>query len=161
MNGTHHSFNGEDSGNIWAFQQSLSNRLIRWNLVNIGVGLLLSFFSPFWRGFGSQGIGWGVINILIGIIGGRAARQKAAQPDAQTAEKQVHEATNLFRLLIMNAGLDMLYMMGGQQLIRKSAAQPYRRGMGWGIVLQGFLLLVFDVTQAVAVPRPRSDRSER
>jgi hypothetical protein len=161
MNGTPYSFIGEDNRNIWAFQQSLSHRLIRWNLVNIGLGFLLSFFSPFWRGLGSQGIGWGLINILIGIVGGRAAQRKAAQPDAQTAEKQVQEASNLFRLLVINAGLDMFYMMGGRWLIRKSAAQPYRRGMGWGIIIQGLLLFLFDITQAAAVPRPRSDRSER
>lgn len=161
MNGMHYSAAAEDNGNIWAFQQSLSKRLIRWNLANIAVGLLLSFLTPFWRGLGSQGIGWGVINILIGIIGGRAALRKAAHPDAQSAEMQAHEAKNLFRLLGINAILDILYMMGGRWLIQKSAAQPYRHGMGWGIILQGFLLFVFDITQAAILPRKWADRSER
>lgn len=161
MNGRQYSSTAEDIGNIWAYQQSLSNRLIRWNVANIGIGVLVSFFSPFWRGVGSQGIGWGVINILIGLAGGRAARRKAAQPDAHTPDKQMHEANNLFRLLVINAGLDILYMLGGRWLIRKSAAQPYRHGMGWGIIVQGFLLFLFDVTQAAMVPRKRLDRSER
>jgi hypothetical protein len=161
MSETPYPLIGEENRNIWAFEQSLSNRLIRWNLVNIGMSFLLSFFSPFWRGLASQGIGWGIINVLIGIVGGRAAQRKAAQPDAQTAEKQVQEANNLFRLLVINTGLDILYMVGGHWLARKSAAQAYRRGMGWGIVLQGFLLLVFDITQSAAVPRKRTDQPER
>lgn len=151
----------EDNQDIWAFQQSLSNRLIRWNLANVAGGVLLSFLSPFWRGVGSQGIGWGFINILIGIVGMRAARRKAAQHDTKSADKQIQEVNNLFRLLVINAGLDVLYMLGGRWLIRKSKAQPYRHGIGWGIVIQGFLLFVFDVTQAALVSPKRPDQFGR
>ena len=52
---------------IWRFQRLLSVRLIQWALASIGIGALLSLGTKFWRGVGSQFVGWGVVNIAIAL----------------------------------------------------------------------------------------------
>lgn len=145
--------------NIWQYSKALSNRLTQWNIINILAGLLLWPGGAFWRGFGSQNIGWGIINLGIAFFGSYFTQQRFdALENPLDAEIQIKEARSLRRLLWINAGLDVLYMLGGQWLAQtRGSTRPYWRGLGWGIVLQGALLFVFDVIHALAVPRkPRS-----
>jgi hypothetical protein len=47
---------------------------------------------------------------------------------------------------LVNAGLDVLYVAGGTALaLRRGQNDPYWRGVGQGIVLQGGFLLLFDL----------------
>ncbi|MBC8098943.1 MAG: hypothetical protein H7Y11_05835 [Armatimonadetes bacterium] len=137
---------------IWAFSALVSRRLWRWNVINMVAGALLVGRTGFWRGFGSQNLAWGVINIAIAVFGTVANRRRLktiADPLApQVVAKETH---NLRRLLLINAGLDVVYMLGGWRFAA-SSTDAQRQGVGWGIVLQGALLLIFDVTQAAQVP---------
>lgn len=139
---------------IWQFNFILARRLLAWNIVNVLVGLVLSLGSAFWRGFGSQAIGWGGINLGIALVGRYVTERRFAQHDdpfsAQTAQT---EARNLRRLLWFNSGLDVLYILGGWRLARtRGQRESFWRGTGWGIVLQGALLLIFDVIHARQTP---------
>lgn len=140
--------------NIWQFQRILSQRLKAWNLVNVVIGSLLGLFGRYWRGFGSQSIGWGLINMGIATLGERSAQHRSTQVDAFLSETMAREAVRLRNILWLNAGLDALYMVAGRSLVQRSRdpEKAMRRGIGRGIMLQGFLLLVFDIYHALVVP---------
>ena len=139
---------------IWGFQRILSERLIQWALTSIGIGAVLSLGTKFWRGIGSQFIGWGVINMAIAWFGGTMAnRRLETLPDPFAPDVMKREAVNLQRLLWINAGLDVLYMRGGEALSRRGGR--FQRGMGWGIIIQGAALFIFDVIHAMRTPVDR------
>lgn len=143
-------------GNIWDFGLNVSRDLMRWNMVNIAAGVLLISRRGFWRGFGSQNIGWGLINIGIATVGGRAMRQRHQKTGLNPITAHQHakqEASNLKRILLVNAGLDVLYMLGGWRFAHSRNWNERREhGIGLGIVLQGGLLLIFDLWKASRVP---------
>jgi len=131
---------------IWAFQERVSTLLFNWNAVNIVTGLMTGQRGGFWRGFGSQAVGWGLINGIIAVVGshfGRKRRDTLPEPDSlEVFEK---EKTTLRNVLWVNWALDLLYVWGGWQFLR--GAKPndsVRAGIGVGIMLQGLLLFIFD-----------------
>jgi hypothetical protein len=139
---------------IWQFNKTLTQRLLRLNIINIALGLPLLLHGGFWRGVGSQCIGWGLINIGI-ALGGNALtqRRRASLPDPDDPQVVAAEARALRRVLWVNAGLDILYMLGGQRLAAtRGADNPLYRGVGRGITLQGGLLFAFDVLHALLTP---------
>jgi len=71
--------------------------------------VLLQFSRrPFWIGFGQQSIGWGLIDALIALIAGR--------PNSKPFSEKI-----LRRILLFNAALDMLYMLGASSLRARKA----------------------------------------
>ena len=104
------------------------------------------------RGVGEQFVGWGVINAIIALIGRRgASRQRSAAPAGVAAQKRT-----LSRLLWVNTGLDVLYVLGGWQMMRgRGAADAHWHGRGLGIMLQGGFLFFFDLLNALALRRIR------
>ncbi len=139
---------------IWQFNETLARRLFAWNIVNIMLGSTLSLRSGWWRGFGSQAVGWGVINMGIAVIGSMITRRRFTQQTQPNASAIIdREAGNLRRILWINSGLDVLYMIGGWGLAAtRGQKDKFWQGAGHGIILQGFLLLVFDVIHALVVP---------
>ncbi len=148
---------------IWQFNQTLTRRLLSWASASIATGLsLLLHGSPTQQGVGTQFVGWGVINLLIALIGGRSSRQRAAAPAAHQPETLAKETRNLRRLLWINTGLDVFYMLGGWQLARtKGKADPRWRGQGWGIVAQGAFLFFFDLIHAFILSDWRAKEHDR
>lgn len=136
---------------IWQFQSSLSRRLLRWSSGSVVTGAAM-LLNPdnLWRGIGAQFVGWGVIDALIAWLGLRSARKKAAAPDALDAEKQTEARENLRRVLWINTGLDVGYVTGGIVLATtKGRDNPFWRGGGLGIIIQGGFLLLFDLVHAL------------
>lgn len=140
---------------IWEFSARVSQRLLTWAAASFGLGLLMLLGSKFWRGVASQFMGWAVINAAIGWFGQRGTlsrREKlGAQADAQPV--MAGEATKLWRLLWINAGLDILYILGGLSFARRSREDDRKRGIGIGIAVQGAFLFVFDIWHGLIVPR--------
>jgi carboxylesterase len=142
---------------IWDFQDALTRRLLLWSAASmLAGGALLLFGDSFWRGFGLQALVWGAIDAGIAIFGRRGANQRlltnisAGGDDVALA---VREARNLRRLLWINTGLDVLYVVGGIALITTSGqGDEFARGNGWGIVVQGAFLFLFDLLHALTVP---------
>lgn len=138
--------------NIWSFQKILSRRLLTWAGVSAAMGIGMSFFGAFWRGVGSQFVGWALVNAAIATGGDIAAQQRrAAHADSDLPKTYIREGNNLRRLLRINAGLDILYMIGGRWVTRR-ARKPWLRGLGVGILLQGAALFIFDLVHAQQTP---------
>jgi hypothetical protein len=138
--------------NIWEFSGLVSRRLMQWNLVNLGAGALLMLIGGrFLRGVGTQFAGWAAVNLGIGWFGARANAERAARADAKSPLIREMQARSLRRLLWVNAGLDVLYMIGGLWYALR-AKSPRGRGMGVGVIFQGLFLFIFDVLQAREVP---------
>ncbi len=139
---------------IWDFQDTLSRRLLLWSALSAGAGaVLLLAGADFWRGFGIQALAWGAIDAAIALFGQRAAaRRRATGPHAAAA--LAGEAVKLRRLLWINTGLDLLYVTGGLVLLYTMGTQNrFAGGNGWGVIVQGGFLFVFDLLHAIAVPR--------
>ena len=137
---------------IYDYQKFLSLRLLLWAILSILTGLFLWISgSPFWHGFGLQAAAWGVVDGAIALFGLRGLTQKLTA--ALDREETSQRARWLRRILVLNAGLDVLYIIGGLVLAHTiGRTQPFQAGMGWGIVLQGAFLLVFDSLHAWRVP---------
>jgi hypothetical protein len=140
---------------IWDFQKNLSTTLQGWAATSIGTGLLMTATDEdMVKGMGEQFAGWGMINLAIATFGKRSAARRRKQPDALSPAVVAQETRNLQRLLWINTGLDVLYVLGGLRLVQTKGAEDARwRGRGWGIVVQGGFLFVFDAIQATALAR--------
>jgi hypothetical protein len=137
---------------IYTFQKKLSLKLLLWSFSSIAAGIFLARRqqTPDRRGFGQQALVWGMIDAAIALFGLGMARRRAADPSAQTEEAKGKETGNLRRLLWINSGLDLLYVAGGWLLARRADPQGRGwRGHGWGIVVQGAFLLLFDLYHAL------------
>jgi hypothetical protein len=155
--------------NLYKFQQGVFPLLLGWALSSIVAGIF------WWRsqnkataGFGSQFVGWGVINAILALFalksaGGNLERQ--AQGEISLAE-HTRQAQSFERLILLNAGLDFGYIAAGAWLGTKSPKRSdklyanrilFRKGMGWGIVAQGSFLLIWDILLALLVHKRRNE----
>lgn len=142
--------------NIWQFQNQVSRRLLRWSAMSVVVGVLMRFGGTFWKNVGNQFISWGAIDAGIAVGGQIAARNRVDKLDNPgLPEVHVKEEDNLRRLLWVNAGLDVLYMIGGLLWMRRDKGDGKARGNGLGVLLQGLFLFVFDVIHALNTPKTR------
>lgn len=137
---------------VRTFARNVSLRLLLWSVLSMAGGALLwRWGSPFARGFGGQAVGWGAVDGLIagiGLCGQRSSRDESPAGGPDGAARTVR------RLLWFNALLDAGYIAGGLWLARtKGRASPGWRGQGWGIVVQGAFLGLFDLYHALRVPR--------
>ncbi len=145
--------------NIWQLQRTIAYRLLAWSGYSMGAGLALLAGGPFWRGFGLQAISWGAIDAVIALAGLGLAGRRASLPDPDGPETVARETRNLTRLLWINTGLDVFYVLGGLVLARtKGAADRGWRGHGWGIVVQGGFLFLFDLYHARRLGRGDTGR---
>lgn len=139
---------------IWDFQQTVSQRLLRLNIVNIGLGVVLALFGKgVSRGIGTQAVGWGLINVAIAVFGSRGTRSRYDKMENPLDPAiRAREARNLRLILLVNTVLDVFYMLGGRWLAQNRGKEDERmRGTGYGIILQGALLFVFDLIHAFQV----------
>jgi hypothetical protein len=119
-----------------------------WSALSIASGLsLAASHQPLLRGLGQQFVAWGAIDGSIALAGRWFHQRKAGQDGAA---QKIH---SLRRLLLVNAGLDVFYVAGGLALaVRRGQDNPYWRGVGLGIVVQGGFLLAFDLWHGLNAP---------
>ncbi|MCB8966486.1 MAG: hypothetical protein H6660_06280 [Ardenticatenaceae bacterium] len=146
---------------IWDFNRQLTQRLLAWAVSSITTGAALQRRSDArQRGIGLQFAGWGIVNLLIALFGKYGTQRRARQPQANTAQTLHKESRNLRRLLWINTGLDVLYVLGGLLLARrKGHDNPHWRGQGQGIIVQGGFLFFFDLLHALLVPKTEAPRN--
>jgi len=148
---------------IWRFQALVTRRLLWWAAANIAAGAWLQQRqSKFLRGVGMQSLSWGGINALIALIGGGFTRiRHANNPDPTAPEIVQRERRNLGAALWINAGLDVFYILGGIALaLTRGKRNPLMRGAGWGVVIQGGFLFVFDLVHALILSDKDSSSAE-
>ena len=119
--------------------QALSVRLLTWSLPWVGAGLAGLWLAGDDRtkGFWGMSAAWGVINAGIayaGLLGGEP------------------EVGGLRTFLLVNAGLDVLYIAAGTYLLFRP--EEVWRGAGWAVIVQGAFLLVFDLAHALLALPP-------
>ena len=141
--------------NIWQFQRRLTATLLGWAAASIAYGLMLRRGDdPFREGVGEQFAGWGLVNAMIAIVGWSGAARGHARPDANLPAVQAAEKRKIGRILWLNTGLDVFYVLGGASAARTRGADDERwRGRGVGIMVQGGFLFFFDLVNALLVGR--------
>lgn len=144
------------------FEAGLARRLLAWGAVSVAGGAVLAAVgraagSPLLRGFGTQTIGWGAIDVGLALGGrARARRLLADPPTDRRARARVAARTR--RILIVNAGLDVLYVAGGLAVAAgRGRADAGARGHALAAVAQGAFLLGFDAWHAARVPGAGGD----
>lgn len=141
---------GMEMRSVWDLQISISRRLLFWSGSSVITGIILVLpGNSFWRGFGIQAIAWGVIDAAIAMVGSRRAYQRRSIQN--TPDQVTHEVRKLKRILWVNFGLDVIYIIGGFTLISFHSS-VFWQGHGWGIILQGAFLFFFDLIHAQTVP---------
>jgi hypothetical protein len=117
--------------------EALSLRLLAWSLPWMGAGVagLWATSDERSKGFWGMSGAWALVNAGIaysGLLG--------AEPDG----------LGLRNTLLINAGLDVLYVIGGAYMT--SRPEEIWRGGGLAIIVQGVFLLGFDLIHAFLVP---------
>jgi len=132
--------------NFFLYQHKALRPLLVWGLLSSLGGTLLLFRPGLWRHFGLQALVWGVIDLLLAVAGRRGALRKAAAlaEGAIDAAGVTREARNFRTILAVNSGLDLLYILIGLAVAVRWTERADRRGLGYGVALQGAFLLIFD-----------------
>jgi hypothetical protein len=144
-----------DAADPWRAAARIGRQLGLWSLasVAVGTGLLWMAEAEGWRAFGWQALLWGAIDGVIALVGARALRGQRRRGEVGDPARVAPERRRLRRLLVMNAGLDVGYVLVGIALLifwRTEAGA----GHGWGVVVQGGFLLVFDAWHAWRLREP-------
>lgn len=131
---------------FYIYQRKRFGILLAWGIANVLGGLVAGRHkNPIVKHTGLQAAGWGTIDAalaLFGIRGAQAAQSRLERGEIGDTE-QLQAAKGFRRILLINAGLDVGYVLGGALLALKSSRDD-RKGMGLGIILQGLFLLAYD-----------------
>jgi len=132
--------------NFFLYQHKALRPLLAWGLLSSLGGALLLLIPGLWRHFGVQALTWGMIDLLLAVVGRRDALRKAAAlaEGAIDAAEVTHEARRFRTILAVNSGLDLFYILIGLAVAARWAERADRRGLGYGIAVQGAFLLIFD-----------------
>lgn len=142
----------DDEARLRRVRAGLTRALTRWGVSSVLAGAVLSVVagqgegSSLVRGASRQTAAWGAVDLVVAGL----ARRGDARPvaDASAASRR------LARLLWINAGLDLLYLAGGVELVRRArVGRRDVRGDGAAVVVQGGFLLVLDVGAALRLGR--------
>lgn len=121
--------------------------LTGWAVANIATGVTGWAVSSDeqWSHFHLMNAGWNLVNLGLGASGWWNAA--TAEPGSFDARSSIEEVTQLESILLLNAGLDVAYVVAGSALWwwGESASRPDRVGLGQSLVVQGGFLLAFDL----------------
>jgi hypothetical protein len=132
---------------FFRWQHGALGALLGWGIGSVVAGAgLATQRNPVLRHFGLQALAWGGIDALLALAGRRGARSSARYDSTQAKRSAEEEAARFQTIVAVNAGLDVLYILGGWRLTRDHRRD--RQGMGWGIIVQGAFLLIFDTILA-------------
>lgn len=137
--------------NFYSYQQRRLSILLGWGVASAVVGGIMQLLTQdFWQQFGLQALAWGAIDALLALVGIRSAQNKERRYEEKElgSSDEEKEARTTWRVLLINAGLDGLYILSGCWVIWRFQMRSDRQGMGMGILLQGAWLLLFDALLA-------------
>lgn len=133
-----------------AVRADLTRHLVAWGVSSLVGGAVLlgvgaSRRSRVLTGVGRQAAAWGAVDLVIAGVGSASNRRPVV--DAPRAVR------SLYRLLAVNAVLDVGYLAGAALLARR----PGREGDALGVAVQALALLVLDTGHAARLRRARRD----
>jgi hypothetical protein len=114
------------------------------------------------RGFGSQFLGWGVIDLIIALFGLKSADKNEDKLRSGAISQSEHhrQAINFERFVGLNVLLDLGYCLGGWKLVQQSPQNRFRQGVGWGIIFQGGILFLWDIFLALFAMQQRHEQRD-
>ena len=118
-----------------------------WALLNMASGAYgMSTQSGSTKYFNQMNLMWNTVNL--GIAGYALVSSHLNDPGLLSPEQMMDKHLLTEKILLINAGLDVLYIASGALMIKRSnvTKRPELfKGYGQSLVLQGGFLLVFDV----------------
>lgn len=119
-----------------------------WAVGNIATGALLAGQRQGEdKYFHIMNIGWNAVNLGLATVGYLNAIN--GDPTSFDMAATIQQQYNIEKILLLNTGLDVGYMLGGLYLMERSKnnnKNPERlKGFGKSIVLQGAFLFTFDL----------------
>ena len=149
-------------------QKTLGLALGSFALANIAVGAVAAGqASGETKYFHKMNVYWNLVNLGIAGFGLLGSRQGRA--DSETLADAIRKHENMKQILLINAGLDVAYVVGGAYLKEPARpglanSQPNKadqlNGYGTSIIAQGSFLLVFDLVNYF-IFKNRGDKQER
>ena len=144
-------------------QKTLGLALGSFALANIAVGSVAAGQTQgetkyFYR----MNVYWNVVNLGIAGVGLLSSRKRNA--NSETLADAIRQHENMKQLLLINAGLDVAYVVGGAYLRERAESHSNNadqlRGYGKSIMAQGGFLLAFDLVNYF-IFKKRGDQQER
>lgn len=134
----------------WVQQRTLARTTVAWSVGSIGIGALLwSRRDRWWRSFGQQHVGWGLVDLgIVAIVQGLQRREMTRLPDPYDATVLERRRRHLRAILIGNAVADAGYVATGAVMWARMRDNPRAAGAGAAIVIQGAFLLLHDAHHA-------------
>ncbi len=119
-----------------------------WAIGNIAIGAsLMSNRMGEDKYFHQMNLGWGAVNLALAGVGYYVASK--ADPASFDLHQTIQEQHSIQKILLLNVGLDVGYMLGGAYMMERAkniTERPERmRGFGKSIILQGAFLFLFDI----------------
>lgn len=148
-------------------QKTLGLALGSYALANIAVG---SIAASLVRHSGSGGemkyfhrmnVYWNLFNLGIAGVGLLGSHQRNANDE--TLAEAIRQHQNMKQVLLFNAGLDVVYVVGGAYLRERGDNKPNKRdqlrGYGKSVMLQGGFLFGFDLVNYL-IFKNRGDKQQ-
>lgn len=119
-----------------------------WALLNIATGAYgMTNQTGSSKYFYQMNLFWNTVNL--GIAGYALVSAHLNNPALLSPQQMVDKHMTLEKVLLINAGLDVLYLASGAFMISKSKSSTKRpdllKGYGQSLLLQGGFLFVFDL----------------
>jgi hypothetical protein len=139
------------SADPWWQARVVGRQLAAWALASVAAGALLfavaggtaEATAATLRAVAIQFVVWGAIDGAIAAFGERDRRRRIARGEADDAAATAAFGARLRRLLRLNAGLDVAYLIVGVALLL-AWRTPEGLGHGLGVSIQGGFLLALD-----------------
>ncbi|MFD2933267.1 DUF6992 family protein [Spirosoma flavum] len=144
-------------------QKTIGLALGSFALANIAVGAVAAGqTSGETKYFHKMNVYWNLVNL--GIAGAGLLSSGKRKTDSETLPDAVRQHENMKQVLLVNAGLDVAYVIGGAYLQERANSHPTNadqlRGYGKSIIAQGGFLLAFDLVNYF-IFKKRGDKQER
>lgn len=144
-------------------QKTLGLSLGSFALANIAVGAIAAGNTTGEVNyFHKMNVYWNLVNLGIagfGLLGSRRANARS-----ETLANAIRRHENMKQILLINAGLDVAYVVGGAYLRERANSHLDKadqlRGYGKSIMVQGGFLLAFDLVNYF-IFKNRGDKQER
>ncbi len=119
-----------------------------WAVLNFAVsipGWFLTDKDSTWHNVHEMNVAWNLVNITLAGFGYMGLGDELASPPA-SAIAALGLSTDMQKILLFNAGLDVAYMTAGTMMLWLGDAEKKRlRGYGASLIAQGAFLFVFDL----------------